>query len=248
MAKGGQKDMTGQQYFGYEITPDVYQDLISTLQRIQHGGPTDELGQQAARQLVRLTELGLQAYYERPASLIAMPSVVRKAANSGISAIFKAVNMVIHSVLTKRSLEELQSMATEMSHLIGISNTTEPRYFICFPLPIELSKRASQLLARVQQDQNVDEYRHDIIASLEELIEEAIGVFYTNPLSRVQVGKITRAAADMGMSTVKKGSNMVLHKVFKTMPHSQLLPLADYFKTLLHQGVQPHTKPTSTFA
>lgn len=240
MAKGGQMDMTGQQYFGYEIAPDVYQDLISTLQRIQQGGSTDELGRQAARQLVRLTELGLLAYYERPANLIAMPSVVRKAADTGISAIFKAVDMVIHRVLAKRSLEELQSMAADMSHMIGISDHAEPRYFICFPLPGELSERASLMLARVQQDQNVDEYRNEIISSLEDLIEEAIGVFYTQPLSRVQVGRITRAAADMGMTTVKKGSSMVLHKVFKTMPHTQLVPLADYFQTLLHQGVQPH--------
>ena len=110
-----------------------------------------ELGRQAARQLVRLTELGLLAYYERPASLIAMPSVVRKAADTGISAIFKAVDMVIHRVLAKRSLEELQSMAADMSHMIGISDHAEPRYFICFPLPAELSERASLMLARVQQ-------------------------------------------------------------------------------------------------
>lgn len=237
-----------QQYFGYEIDADTYQDLIGTLQRIRQGGSSEELGRQAARQLVRLTELGLLAYYQRPASMIAMPSVVRKAADTGISAIFKAVDMVIHRVLAKRSLAELQSMAADMSQMIGVSDDATPRYFICFPLPAELSERASTMLNRVQQDNNVDAYRNDIITSLEDLIEEAIGVFYTQPLSRVQVGKITRAAADMGMTTVKKGSSMVLHKVFKTMPHEDLLPLADYFLTLLHQDVQPYARQAPTGA
>ena len=224
-------------YFGYEIEEQIYRDVISTLERIKAGGRSEDLGREAANNLVVLTRIGLQAYYERPASLIELSPLVRKAADTGISTIFKAVDMVIHKVMAKRSLEELQTMAHDMCHLICVAEGADPSYYICFPLPAHLFERSQTLLARVQQDSNVDLYRHDIIQSLEELIEEAIGVFYTSPISKVQVGRITKAAADVGMTTVKKGSSMVLNKVFKTMPHAEMLPLAAYFETLLHQGI-----------
>lgn len=227
-------------YFGYEIEASLYADLVANLKRIEAGGPSDELGRIAAQHLVQLTHVGVQAYYERPAALIPMPSIVRKAADTGISTIFKAVDMVIHKVLAKRSLAELQAMAADMCRLICVSDEPQPRYFICFPLPPHLYERSQVLLTRVNQDSQVDVYRHDIIQSLEDLIEEAINVFYTTPLTKVQVGRITKAAADMGMATVKKGASMVLHKVFKTMPHEQVLPLAAYFETLLHRDVNPY--------
>lgn len=228
-------------YFGYEIEASLYMDLTENLREIEAGGPCEILARRAADHLVQLTHIGVQAYYERPASLISMPSLVRKAADTGMSTIFKAVDMVIHKVLAKRSLEDLQAMAADMSRLICISDDSPARYFICFPLPAHLFERSQVLLARVAEDEQVDSYRHDIIHSLEELIEEAISVFYTAPLAKVQVGRITKAAADVGMSTVKKGSSMVLHKVFKSMPHSEMQPLAAYFETLLHKDVHPYS-------
>lgn len=227
-------------YFGYEIEASLYQELIVSLQKIQAGGAADVLGKEAARHLVELTKIGLNAYYQRPAELIEMPSIIRKAADTGISTVFKAVDMVIHKVLAKRSLEELQSMANDMSQMICVAPGTEPRYYLSFPLPVHLFERSQTLLARVQEDPQVDQYRHDIVESLEDLIEEAISVFYTGPISKVQVGRITKAAADMGMTTVKKGSSMVLHKVFKAMPHAEMLPLAAYFETLLLKGISPY--------
>lgn len=228
-------------YFGYEIEPALYQNLMTNMAQIEAGGPSDALARTAADHLVQLTQIGIQAYYERPASLISMPSLVRKAADTGMSTIVKAVEMVIHKVLSKRSLAELQEMVADMRQLVCSSEETPARHFICFPLPAHLYERSQTLLARVAEDPQVELYRDDIIGSLEELIEEAIAVFYSAPLAKVQVGRITRAAADVGITTVKKGSSMVLSKVFKSMPHSEMLPLAAYFETLLHQDLRPNS-------
>jgi len=45
------------------------------------------------------------------------------------------------------------------------------------------------------------------------------------------------------MTSVRKGSSMVLNKVFKTMPHTEMVPLANYFRTLLHQNLTPYPVP-----
>lgn len=228
-----------QHFFGFEIREQLYKDMSANLARIDAGAPVEQVGPVAAGHLVELTQIGMAAYYDRPASLIELPSMVRKAADTGMSTIFKAVEMVIHKLIAKRSLEELQLLSNDVRQLICISDSAQPRYFICFPLPAHLFERAQTLLARVAEDDRVDLYRSDVIHSLEDLIEEGIGAFYTRPIAKIQVGRITKAAADMGVSTVKKGSSMVLHKVFKTMPHTELLPLASYFETLLHQDVKP---------
>ena len=230
-------------HFGYEIGEALYYEAVDTLGRIHAGGRADQLGREAAGLLVRLTEVGFEAYYEKPADMITLSPMIRKAADTGMSAIFKAVDMVIHRVLAKRSLAELQQMATDMSQMICASQDEMPRFLIAFPLPNELYERSQTLITRVQQDPEVDAYRDDIIDSLEQLIEEAIQVFYSAPIGKVEVGRITRAAADMGISTVKKGSSMVLNKVFRSMPHDKLIPLADYFQTLLHQDASPYSPP-----
>ncbi len=232
--------MSDVRYFGFEVEEALYVRLTETLDRIMAGGRADELGRQAAANLVELVHVGLQAYYRHPADMIELAPLVRKAADTGIAAIFKAVDMVIHKVLAKRSLPDLQQMAGDMSQMICITPDESPRYVICFPLPADLYERSQVMIERVQTDSGVDGYRDDIITSLEDLIEEAMQHFYTKPIAKVEVGRITKAAADMGMTTVKKGSSMVLHKVFKTMPHAKLIPLADYFQTLLHEGLMPY--------
>lgn len=227
-------------YFGFAVEEPLYLRLTSTLERILAGGRADELGRQAAANLVELVHVGLQVYYRHPADMIELTPLVRKAADTGIAAILKAVDMVIHKVLAKRSLPELQQMAYDMSQMICDSPDETPRHIICFPLPSDLYVRSQEMIARVQTDTGVDGYRDDIITSLEDLIEEAIQHFYIKPIAKVEVGRITKAAADMGITTVKKGSSIVLHKVFKTMPHAKLIPLADYFQTLLHEGLMPY--------
>ena len=232
-------------FFGYEIDAAMRDRLAANLEQILAGGPADRLAKLAAQDLVALVDIALRAYYEQPADMISLSPLIRKAADTGMSAVSKAVDMVIHRVLAKRSLEDLQQMARDMSSMLCSSQDEPPRHYVCFPLPAHLYERSQLLIARVHTDSDVDGYRADIIGSLEDLIEEAIQVYYVAPISKVEVGRITRVAADMGMTTVKKGSSMVLHKVFKTMPHATLMPLAEYFQTLLHQGLLPHVLPAT---
>lgn len=229
-------------FFGYEIDATLQQRLVTHLDQILAGGPADKLAKLAAQDLVELVDIALNAYYEHPADMISLSPLIRKAADTGMAAVSKAVDMVIHRVMAKRSLEELQRMAGDMGSMLCSSQDEPPRHYICFPLPADLYERSQALIARVHNDTEVDGYREDIITSLEDLIEEGIQVYYVAPISQVEVGRITKAAADMGISTVKKGTSMVLQKVFKTMPHATLLPLAAYFQTLLHQGLRTHAE------
>src|SRR5690606_7597721 len=160
---------------------------------------------------------------------IELSPMVRKAADTGVSAVRKGITMVIHKLMAKRSLQDLQRMARDMSHMLCISEDPAPRYFVCFPLTDELYDLTQRVIDRAQVDSDVDAYRGDVIHSLEELIQAAIRNYYEKPVAQADLGRLTRAAADMGMTTVRKGSSMVVHKVFKSMPYSSLLPLVDYF-------------------
>lgn len=227
-------------YFGYEITPPLYQQVVKTIQRIQQGGDTKKLCALSADTLIAITDAGFDAYYEKPAQLAKISSTVRRAADAGIHAVQKGIHLVIRKLLKNRSIEDLERLANNLSYLICLGNDGPDRAYACFRLEEQLYQRVVSNMARVQQDPNLESYRQDVIVSVEDLIAAGIDVFYTKPVDQAQIGKITRKAADIGIHTVQKGSNAVVHRLFKDMDYATLVPMAEYFENLLHSEVQTY--------
>lgn len=227
------------QYFGFEISEALYQRSLQTMADIAKGGSEATLNAQIAENLIDICEAGLDAYYHKPADLVSIAPVVRKAADAGISAIRKGVQMVIRKVFTKTPLSELQVLARYMADLLTYDDSGDQRrYFITFPLNDELYTLSQRLLARVRQDPNVDSYREDIVQSLIDLIEAGVKAYYHEPVGMISLGSLTRKTADFGISTSQKGANAVVHRLFKVLPHAEMIPLSGYFETLLHSGLK----------
>ena len=231
-------------YFGYEIDRALFTEVAETIHKIKEGGSPKALGELAANTLINITDAGFDAYYAKPAELAGISGGVRKAADTGINAVKKGIHMVVRKLLKNRELADLRRLAHNLSYMICVDPDTvesiNPKAYACFRLKEELYQRVINNMSRVHEDPDVASYRSDVVRSVEDLIAAGIDVFYTRPVDEANIGKLTRKAADFGIHTVQKGSNAVVHRLFKDMDHDTLLPMAEYFETLLHSKVRSY--------
>lgn len=224
-------------FFGYAIEPALYQQVINTINEINQGQDTKHLGELAAAALIAITDAGFNAYYERPAQLAHISPRIKKATDAGIHTVQKGIHLVIRKLMKNRSHKDLKMLAGNLAYLICVDNKDPSKAYSCFRLEENLYQKVVANMRKVHEDQNVDNYRQDIIESVEALITTGIDNFYTIPTQRADIGRITRKAADIGVNAVHKGINAVVHRLFKDMDHATLLPMAEYFEMLLHDEV-----------
>ena len=95
-------------------------------------------------------------------------------------------------------------------------------------------------MAEVRANDNVDSYREDIVQALYRLIDAGIDAYYYQPVGMIQLGKLTRKTADVGINTAQKGTNSVIRRIFKVLNHEEMVPLTTYFESLLHRDLAPY--------
>lgn len=228
-----------QQHFGFEISEALYKQSCSTIEAIQSQDSSADLNIKISNALMNITEVGFDAYYYKPSDMVHISQVVKKAADTGMVAVKRGVHMVIRKLFKNMPTQELEKLASYMDTLLTHENSgPNPRYFIAFTLSPELYSLAQELLARVSQDPEIEGYRQNIISALNKLIRAGVEAYYETPSSMINIGRIMRKTADVGISTAEKGSNIVVKKLFNAMPYDALIPLSSYFESLLHENLQ----------
>lgn len=226
-------------FFGYPITPELFAQANKLIKDIESGVDPGDLSERAADTLIQVVDMGFYAYYQWPSEIADISSKIKKASDVGMRAVQKGIHFVVRKLLKNRELEDMQRLSGNMGQQLCVSKSDPTKAYVCFELDRGLYQKLMDVMQRVQDDPNLDAYRYDIIESIEALIATGIDAYYTTPVADANISKITRKAADLGINTVQKGSNAVVHRVFKGMEYKALLPLADYFETLLHADVRP---------
>ena len=226
------------QYFGYAISEDLYNRAGSNIQKTLSGDINAALVEEITNTLIHITDIGLQAYYQRPRDLIEISPVVKKAADAGINAVMKGVHIVVRKVIQRAPETELQKMALYMKSLLTMDDNGN--HYITFQLNHELYSLSQELLERVRVDSDVDTYREDIVEALFQLIDAGIDAYYHQPVGMIDLGKLTKKTADVGIRTAQKGTNSVIKRVFKVLDHEEMVPLTRYFESLLHSNLSSY--------
>ena len=228
-----------QRHFGFEINEALYKQSCSTIEAIQSQVSGADLNIKISNVLMNITEAGFDAYYYKPSDMVQISPVIKKAADTGIVAVKRGIHMVIRKLFKNMPTQELEKLAAYMGTLLTHEeNNATQRYFVAFTLSPELYSLAQELLARVSQDPEIEGYRNNIISALNKLIRAGVDAYYEAPSNMINIGRIMRKTADIGISTAEKGSKIVVKKLFKVMPYDALIPLSSYFESLLHDNLQ----------
>ncbi|MBR9869723.1 MAG: hypothetical protein GYB26_01130 [Gammaproteobacteria bacterium] len=107
---------------------------------------------------------------------------------------------------------------------------------IVAPIPDELRTRAlytvNELKTRGKADKEAIEKLHNLIA---DLTENGLDFFFLEPLRRLNAGNMTMSMAKVGISSMLKGSKMVVHKVLKKLNDRSLTSILEFIEEIIHE-------------
>lgn len=229
---------TGQFLLGFEIDADMYNKCAQLISDIEIGLNSHGLDQRAVDQIIELCNIALDAFYHKPKDMISLSSIMRQTADTGIYAAQKAIAMVVRRVIIGLPVAQMKIMSSYLSQFLCESKASSNQYIVGYALPEALFAKAKTVLERIHNDNDVDLYRPEVITLLENLLEVGVKAYYETLVDKIEMGRITRAASDLGIKTAHKGTTVVVKNLFKSMPHQEMLPLAHYFESLLHDDVR----------
>ncbi len=107
---------------------------------------------------------------------------------------------------------------------------------IVAPISNELRAKAEQtvteLRSRSKADKDAIEQLYNLIV---ELTENGLDFFFLEPLRRLRAGSMMMGMAKVGISSMLKGSKMVVHKVLKKLDDESLVSILDFIEEIIHE-------------
>lgn len=102
-----------------------------------------------------------------------------------------------------------------------------------FPLDDALYNRLTDLIARIQLNPQAKGLSRDAATLVTDLLNVAIRAFYYDVVEAVPTHPTTKKSADAGVSTVVRGTQLVIQKMVTTLDANDLTVFAGYLQTLL---------------
>ena len=107
---------------------------------------------------------------------------------------------------------------------------------IVAPIPDDLRTRSmytvDELRARGKADKEAIDKLYNLIV---DLTENGLDFFFLEPLRRLRAGNMMMSMAKMGISSMLKGSKMVVHKVLKKLDDRSLASILDFIEEIIHE-------------
>jgi len=107
---------------------------------------------------------------------------------------------------------------------------------IVAPIPDELRTRAlytvDQLRERGKADKAAIDQLYELIV---ELTDAGLDFYFLEPLRRLNASSMMMGMAKVGISSMLKGSKMVVHKVLKKLDDRSLAAILDFIAEIIHE-------------
>ena len=190
----------------------------------------------------------LDFYYVKPsANDNTLSPMAKKAADSVVNTVRKAIHLVIQRVFKKMSLKDLTTMACYMDSM-GITNLQEGGLsYIAFPLNNALQDQLSVVMSRINSESEIECYSTDLIGLFSNIVKEGARYYYHKPTEMVDVGGFTKKAADLGIDTTVKGIQGLIRRVVKDISHKDIELLPDNIGQLVVNFNVPHEVCSAVF-
>ncbi|MDX1458895.1 MAG: hypothetical protein R3276_15000 [Marinobacter sp.] len=107
---------------------------------------------------------------------------------------------------------------------------------IVAPISDELRTKAmytvTELRSRGKADKEAVEQLYQLIV---EMTEDGLDFFFLEPLRRLRASNMMMGMAKVGISSMLKGSKMVVHKVLKKLDDQSLVSILDFIEEIIHE-------------
>ncbi|MEA1079565.1 hypothetical protein [Marinobacter qingdaonensis] len=107
---------------------------------------------------------------------------------------------------------------------------------IVAPIPDELRSRALSTVTELRNRGKADKQAIDQLFELiVEMTDSGLDFFFLEPLRRLNASSMLMGMARVGISSMLKGSKMVVHKVLKKLDDRSLAAILDFIEEIIHE-------------
>lgn len=111
---------------------------------------------------------------------------------------------------------------------------------IVAPIPDELRTRALYTVGELRERGKADKEAIDKLFDLiVDMTDNGLDFFFLEPLRRLNAGNMLMGMARMGISSMLKGSKMVVYKVLKKLDEKSLPAILDFIEEIIHEPEAP---------
>ena len=107
---------------------------------------------------------------------------------------------------------------------------------IVAPIPDELRTRALYTVNELRERGKADKEAIDKLYNLiVDMTDDGLDFFFLEPLRRLNASSMMMGMAKVGISSMLKGSKMVVHKVLKKLDDRSLGAILDFIEEIIHE-------------
>ncbi|HET8729839.1 MAG TPA: hypothetical protein VFM34_01855 [Moraxellaceae bacterium] len=137
-------------------------------------------------------------------------------------------HMLIRQMLGKTGNDDVNRMAQYLrDRRLVLGGVT----YCGFEVPAEMAARFDQAFAAVAAGEG-EPLRGEIQKTMLAFSDLALGRYYDDFVTPMNLGFIKRKASDLGRATISKGTHVAVNKLFPTLRQKELSVWANYFSTL----------------
>lgn len=103
------------------------------------------------------------------------------------------------------------------------------------PVPETLVIEARAVTARIRSEGATKDNKEALYQLISKMTEEGVDFFFMEPLRRMGAGSVIKKMAQMGMSSMIKGTRMVIHNVLKKIDDKGMHDILDFIEEILYE-------------
>ena len=111
--------------------------------------------------------------------------------------------------------------------------TDRHQAYLAFPISQEQRDRVREVAGAMREADNPSEIVPEFVALVVELTHEGLGQYFVRPLEVAGVGRLSLAAARMGIASAGKGIPIVIRRVIGSASDEELLELVNFLEDLV---------------
>ena len=194
-----------------------------------------------------IIDAGFDFYYQKPSSEDDnLSPMMRRAAESVVRTMRKAIHAVVQRVFKKLSHNDLILMAFYLDSM-ALADTENGQEFIGFPLNESLHNQLRSGMERIRTETDIAAYSNDLINLFSEIVRESVHYYCFLPTSRVNIGGLSKKAADLGMDAVVKAINGLIRRLLKDIAHDDIKELPQNIADVVVHLDLPYKACTTEF-
>lgn len=109
------------------------------------------------------------------------------------------------------------------------------KHHLVAPIPEDLANEAHGLIADIRTNGANKKRRESLYNLIIRLTETGVDFFFLEPLRRMEAGAMMQRMAGMGISTMLKGTRMVIHNVLKKADEKHIEGILVFMEEILFE-------------